>query len=185
MESIKVKDPNLIKKLNIASAILSVLIPGVVLVLLTPGLIPKLSLPFSPYVLPPFYATINAITAVILVLAVYFVKQKKIQLHMRLIYVAMGLSIIFLISYILYHWSAEPTSFGGEGPIRGVYYFILISHIILSGVVVPFVLFTFVRGFTGQVEKHRKLAKWTFPLWFYVAVSGVVSYLMLAPYYPN
>jgi len=188
-----------IKRLNGIAIILSIVIPGLVLVLLTPGAVPKINLPFSPYSLPPIYATLNGITAFVLVLALYFVKQKNIVMHQRMIYVAMGLSFFFLIGYILYHWSADPTRFGDLnydgvvsveekaklGASRMVYYFLLISHIILSAIVVPFVLFTFVRGFTGQIEKHRKIARWAFPLWLYVAVTGVVCYLMISPFYPN
>ncbi len=176
-------DEGKIKTLNRWVAFFSIAIPGAVLILMTPGLLPKFQLPFDPYILPPFYAVINGLTAFVLLAALYFVKQKNIVLHQRLIYVAMGLSLIFLVSYILYHGSTEPTSYGGEGLGKKIYYFFLISHILLSGIVVPFVLFTFVRGYTGQVEKHRKLAKWSFPLWLYVAVSGVICYVMLAPYY--
>ena len=172
-----------IKTLNRWAAFISIAIPAAVLVLMTPDLLPKLQLPFDPYILPPFYAVINALTAVVLLAALYFVKQKNIVMHQRLVYVAMGFSLVFLVSYVLYHSATDPTTYGGEGLLRKVYYFLLISHIILSAVVVPFVLFTFVRGFTGQVEKHRKLAKIAFPLWLYVAVTGVVCYLMLAPYY--
>lgn len=163
---------------------LSMAIPLAVLLLLSPGLIPRISLPFDPYLLPPFYATINGLTAIILCLALYFIKQKNVARHMQLIYIAMGLSVIFLISYVLYHWSTEPTGYGGDGLWRNVYYFFLLTHILLSGIVVPFVLFTFIRGLTGQIEKHRALAVWTFPIWLYVAVTGVICYLMLAPYYP-
>lgn len=187
-----------IKRLNTISVILSIVIPVVILILMTPGLLPKITLPFSPYALPPIYATLNGITAFVLVLALYFIKQKKIVLHQRMIYVALGLSFFFLIGYVLYHWSAEPTKFGDInhdgmisveekaklGATRTIYYLLLISHILLSAIVIPFVLITFVRGFTGQVEKHKKIARWAFPLWLYVAVTGVICYLMLAPYYP-
>jgi len=188
-----------IKQLNLVSIVLSIAIPAIVLILLTPGLVPKISLPFDPYSLPPIYATLNGITAVVLVIALYFIKQKNITMHQRMIYIAMGFSFLFLVGYILYHWSTEPTRFGDLnhdgvvsleekaklGASRMVYYFLLLSHILLSAIVVPFVLFTFVRGFTGQVEKHRKIAKWAFPLWLYVAVTGVICYLMIAPYYPG
>jgi len=191
--------PTQLKRLNLVAIVLSIVIPGVVLILLTPGLVPKISLPFDPYHLPPFYATLNAITAFVLITALYFIKQKNIVMHQRMIYIAMGLSFLFLVGYILYHWSTEPTRFGDLnhdgivsleekaklGLSRTIYYFLLISHILLSAIVVPFVLFTFVRGFTGQVEKHRKIAKWAFPLWLYVAVTGVICYLMLAPFYPS
>jgi len=182
MNTIKPYTPAQIKRMNRVAIILSIALPLVIAVLMNPRM-PKMTLPFDPYILPPFYATINAITAVVLILAVYFIKQRKINLHQRMIYIAMGLSAVFLLSYVLYHSSTQPTSYGGEGAIRYVYYFFLISHIILSAVVVPFVLFTFIRGFTRQDARHRKIAKWTFPLWLYVAVTGVICYLMIAPYY--
>jgi len=171
-----------IKRMNRVAIALSIAVPLLVAILMNPRM-PKLTLPFDPYILPPFYATINAVTAIVLILAVYFIKQRKIVLHQRMIYIAMGLSVIFLLSYVLYHSSTQPTSYGGQGTIRSIYYVLLISHIILSAVVIPFVLFTFIRGFTRQDERHRKIAKWTFPLWLYVAVTGVICYLMIAPYY--
>ncbi|PCH75776.1 MAG: hypothetical protein COB98_08190 [Flavobacteriaceae bacterium] len=136
-----------------------------------------------PVFLPPIYAAINAFTAIVLVLAVWAVSTEKVKLHEKLIKVAMGLSAVFLVLYIAYHMTSNSTSFGGEGTIKYVYYFILISHIILSVIVIPFVLVTFVRGITGDIERHKKIAKYTFPLWLYVAVTGVVVYLMIAPYY--
>jgi len=181
MSTVKYTRPQ-IKRMNTVAIILSIAVPLLVAILMNPRM-PKLTLPFDPYLLPPFYATINAVTALVLILAVYFIKQRKIDLHQRMIFIAMGLSAVFLISYVLYHSSTQPTSYGGEGAIRYVYYFLLISHIILSAAVVPFVLFTFIRGFTRQDARHRKIAKWTFPLWLYVAVTGVICYLMIAPYY--
>ena len=181
MSTIKYKQPQ-IKRMNTLAIVLSILVPLAVAILMNPRM-PKMTLPFDPYILPPFYATINAVTAVVLILAVYFIKQRKIDLHQRMIYIAMSLSATFLICYVLYHSSTQPTSYGGEGTIRYIYYFLLISHIILSAVVVPFVLFTFIRGFTRQDARHKKIAKWTFPLWLYVAVTGVICYLMISPYY--
>ncbi|MEM7102644.1 MAG: DUF420 domain-containing protein [Bacteroidota bacterium] len=172
------------RQLNIVATLLSVFIPVTVLILLTPDLLPKLNLPFDPYALPKFYAGINAFTAFILLAALYFIKKKNMKVHMRLIYTAMSLSAIFLVCYILYHWSTDPTSYGGQGIMRNVYYFLLLSHILLSAVLTPFVLFTFVRGFTGQYDRHKRLARWAFPMWLYVCVSGVLCYLMIAPYYP-
>jgi putative membrane protein len=133
--------------------------------------------------LPPIYATINGLTAVGLVGAVIAIKNGRRKLHENLIKGCMGLSALFLIMYIAYHITSESTPFGGQGTIRYVYYFILISHILLSIVVIPFVLFTFVRALSGNFERHKKLAKYTFPLWLYVAVSGVLVYLMISPYY--
>ncbi len=133
--------------------------------------------------LPPIYASINGLTAILLVLAVVFIKKGNRKLHENLMKTCMGLSVLFLGMYVAYHMTSNSTPFGGEGVIRMVYFFILITHIVLSIVIIPLVLFTYVRGLSGQFEQHRKLAKITFPIWLYVAVSGVVVYLMISPYY--
>ncbi|SRR5690606_5130931 len=133
--------------------------------------------------LPPIYATINGLTAILLVAAVLAIKNGERRLHETLVKICIGCSAAFLMMYVAYHMTAESTPYGGEGAIRYVYFFILITHILLSIVVIPFVLITFVRGLSGDFLRHRKLAKYTFPLWLYVAVSGVVVYLMISPYY--
>ncbi len=133
--------------------------------------------------LPPIYATINGITAVVLIVAVWAIKNQKRALHELLMKICIGLSASFLVMYILYHMASEPTAYGGEGVIKYVYYFILISHIILSVFITPLVLFTFSRALAGTFESHRKLAKITFPIWLYIAVTGVIVYLMISPYY--
>jgi len=165
-------------KYNKVIILLSIVIPLAVAVLFGVKLDIEL-----PVFLPPIYATINAITAVVLVLAVWAVSTKKIVLHEQLIKVAVLLSVCFLVLYIAYHMTSDSTTFGGEGIVKYIYYFVLISHVLLSIVVIPFVLITFVRGITRDIEKHKKTAKYTFPLWLYVAVTGVVVYLMIAPYY--
>ena len=133
--------------------------------------------------LPPIYAMINGITAVVLVMAVYFIKQGKRIIHKNLIKVCIGLSLCFLVMYIAYHVTSDPTKFEGEGIIKYIYYFILISHILLSITVIPFVLISYVRAITNDFERHKKIAKITFPIWLYVAVTGVIVYLMISPYY--
>jgi putative membrane protein len=133
--------------------------------------------------LPPIYAGINALTAVVLVIAVVAIKNGNRTLHERLMTFAIVLSVLFLVMYVAYHMSSDSTPFGGEGWIRPVYFFILISHILLSIAVIPLVLFTYVKGLVGNFESHRKLAKITFPIWLYVAITGVVVYFMIAPYY--
>ncbi len=135
--------------------------------------------------LPPIYASINGITAILLLLAVNAIKKGKRLLHERLMTAAIACSVVFLVMYVAYHMTAEATKFGGEGAIRYVYFFLLISHIILSISIIPLVLFTYVRALSEQFDKHKKLAKITFPLWLYVAVTGVIVYLMIAPYYAN
>lgn len=133
--------------------------------------------------LPPIYATINGITAVVLLTALVAIRNGRTQLHQNLMKTCMILSALFLIMYVLYHMTSESTKFGGEGGIRYFYFFILISHILLSIIVVPLVLFTYLRAWQGEYAKHRKLAKIAFPIWLYVAVSGVLVYLMISPYY--
>jgi putative membrane protein len=133
--------------------------------------------------LPPIYASTNALTAILLVLAFIAIKNKNINLHKKLVTGAIVLSALFLVMYVVYHMTSESTKFGGEGSIRMVYFFILITHILLSIVVIPFVLFTYMHGLNMSVEKHKKIAKITFPLWLYVAVTGVVVYFMISPYY--
>ena len=133
--------------------------------------------------LPPIYATINGITAIILVMAVYFIKKGNRFIHEILIKICIALSLCFLLMYIAYHITSDPTSFGGEGFIKYLYYFILISHILLSITVIPFVLFSYIRAITGVFVRHKKIAKITFPIWLYVAVTGVIVYIMISPYY--
>jgi putative membrane protein len=166
------------KKYNKLITILSIAIPLVVAALF--GVKIDLDLPVF---LPPIYAGINAVTSVLLLLAFWAIKKKKIDLHENLVKACMVLSAVFLILYVLYHMTSDSTSFGGEGVIRWVYFFVLISHILLSIVVIPFVLITFVRGITRDVERHKKIARITFPIWLYVTITGVIVYLMISPYY--
>jgi putative membrane protein len=187
---------------NILTAVVSVLVPVVVALLLflkwtadklvfdlrSPNFEPIILLQDLPVAkplmfLPPIYATINGLTAILLVLAVYFIKKGKRRIHENLIKTCILLSLCFLVMYIAYHVTTDPTKFGGNGIFAFIYYFILITHILLSISVIPFVLVTYVRAITGDFERHRKIAKITFPIWLYVAVTGVIVYLMIAPYY--
>jgi putative membrane protein len=133
--------------------------------------------------LPPIYATINGVTAILLVAAVMAIRRKNRKLHERLIKTCMALSATFLVLYVIYHMTSDSTPYGGVGALRYVYFFILITHILLSVSVIPMVLFTFMRAWRGEFSRHRALAKYTFPLWLYVAVTGVIVYLMISPYY--
>lgn len=133
--------------------------------------------------LPPIYATINGLTAIILVTAVYYIRKGNRRFHERLMKTAIGLSVVFLILYMIYHMTSDSTPYGEDGILKYIYYFILLTHILLSIVVIPFVLITFVRAISGQFYKHRKIARITYPLWLYVAVSGVIVYLMISPFY--
>ena len=133
--------------------------------------------------LPPIYATINGITALLLVFAVYFIKKGKRQIHENLITVCIALSLSFLVMNIAYHITSDPTPFGGKGYIAFIYFFILITHILLSIIVIPLVLVSYLRASQSNFSSHRKIAKITFPVWLYVAVTGVIVYLMISPYY--
>ena len=166
------------KKYNKWIVALSILIPVAVAALF--GIKIEAELPIF---LPPIYATINAITAMVLIVAVWAIKNKKRNLHEKLMKLAISLSIVFLVMYVAYHMTSDSTKFGGEGLIKYVYYFVLITHILLSIIIIPFVLITYVRAITNNFEKHKKIAKVTFPLWLYVTISGVLVYLMISPYY--
>ncbi|NQD69117.1 DUF420 domain-containing protein [Sphingobacterium shayense] len=163
--------------------VLSIVIPVAVALLFGINL-PKMGYDVEPLsFLPPIYATINGVTAVLLVAAVTAIKRGNQKLHERLIKLCIGCSIAFLLMYVAYHMTSESTKYLGQGNMKYLYYFILISHIILSVVVIPFVLITFVRGIAGAYERHKKLARITYPLWLYVAVTGVIVYIMISPYY--
>jgi putative membrane protein len=195
MSTIPSYQPQLAKKLNIAAWIIT----GAVLLLV--GLMRRVKIPLPDGVdfgfLPPLHATLNALVAVALIAALYFIKQKNIVAHQRAIYVALGLSLLFLLSYVLYHFTTPETLYGDldhdgvlsaqelaeVGSMRTLYLIILLSHIVLAAVSLPFILFTFIRAYTGQIDKHRKMARWVFPIWLYVAITGPIAYLMLAPYY--
>jgi len=133
--------------------------------------------------LPAVYASINGVTAVVLLFSLLSIKKKKIDLHKKLNLTAIILSCLFLLMYVLYHMTTPETPYGGQGALRYVYFAILTSHILLSMVIIPLVLFTYMRGMDMSIERHKKIAKITWPLWFYVAVSGVIVYVMLSPYY--
>lgn len=191
MENLK-----LAKKLNAAAWIITV----AVLVLVGMMRQVKITLPdgWDLGFLPPAHATLNALTAVMLVVAYVFIRKKKIEAHRKSIYAALTMSLLFLLSYVAYHFTSPETLFGdldhngvlspeelgAVSNLRPVYLVLLLSHIGLAAVSLPFILFTFIRGYTGQYAKHRKMARWVFPVWLYVAVTGPICYLMLMPYYP-
>jgi len=167
------------KRLNIVAYIVS----AVVLLLVGAMRRYKIDLGVDFSFLPPVHASLNVLAAVILLFAFYFIKSKQIENHRRAIYAAMVCSALFLVSYVLYHFTTPETRYGGQGLMRTVYFFFLITHVILAAVILPFILLTFNRAFTGQFERHKKMARWVFPLWLYVAVTGPICYLMLKPYY--
>ncbi|MCR9102588.1 MAG: DUF420 domain-containing protein [bacterium] len=189
-------DLQLEKKLNVGAWIVT----GAVLILV--GVMRRVKIPLPEGVdlgfLAPFHAGVNALTAITLVIALYFIKQKQVEAHRKTMMVALGLSVLFLLSYVAYHFTTPETIFGdldrngtlsaeelaAVGSTRTLYLAILLSHIVLAAVSLPFILFTFIRAYTGQFDRHRKMARWVWPIWFYVAVTGPVAYLMLMPYYP-
>jgi putative membrane protein len=158
---------------------ISILIPLVVAALFTLRLPNVAPLDF----LPPIYASINALTALVLVFAYVAIRRKKIKLHESFMKIAIALSLVFLVMYVAYHMTSDPTPFGGEGTLKYIYYFILISHIILSIGIIPMVLITYVRAISKRFEDHKKISIITFPIWLYIAITGVVVYLMISPYY--
>jgi putative membrane protein len=175
---------------------ISIAIPMAVAYLVV-GLKTKVNLGFNTSSLPLFHAILNSTTAILLLASLYFIKNRRIQAHRNANLTAVVLSAIFLISYVIYHSSNPSVKYGDinhdgflsaeeklkAGNLRYVYYFILSSHIILSGIIIPFVLFTLQRAFQERFTAHKKLARITWPLWFYVAVTGVIVYIMISPYY--
>ncbi|MEA1784621.1 DUF420 domain-containing protein [Arenibacter sp. GZD96] len=167
------------KKINKIITIVSIVVP-IVVALLFGVKIPNTK-PLS--FLPPIYASVNGVTAILLLLAVWAIKNGKRDVHQKLMTSCIGLSVAFLLMYIAYHMTSDSTPFGGQGAIKYVYFAILISHIILSIAIIPLVLKTYAKAYLQDFVAHRKLAKITFPIWLYVAVTGVLVYVMIAPYY--
>lgn len=176
MEATKVNE----RKIKVWITILSIVIPLVV-ALLFGYKIPNVE-PLS--FLPPIYATINGLTAILLISAVIAIKNGKHGLHQNLMTTCIAFSVAFLMMYVAYHMTSEFTPYGGKGVIRYVYFFILLSHIILSIIIIPLVLITYSKSYYFKdFVAHRNWAKYTFPIWLYVAITGVIVYLMIAPYY--
>lgn len=138
----------------------------------------------SIYILPKLNAVINSSTFLLLILGYVFIRRRNIMAHKAVMISCLVLSVMFLVCYIIYHYSAPHTSFGGEGMIKIIYLFILFSHIALAIVVVPMALFTVLNILRNKVDKHKKIARITLPIWLYVSLTGVIVYLMIAPYYP-
>lgn len=192
------RTPNeaLSRKLGIAAWILTAAVLGLV------GLMRRVKIPLPDGVslsfLPPFHAAVNAAAAVVLIIALIAVMKGRINLHRKMILTAMGLSVLFLLSYVAYHFTSNEVKFGDlnldgivdeaelakVGGTRVVYLLLLISHIVLAAVSLPFILFTFIAGWTNRFSAHRRLARWVFPVWLYVALTGPICYWMLRPYYP-
>ena len=176
-------EPNLplAKRLNMGVYILSFV------VLLLVGIMRRvhLDLPegMSLRFLPAVHAILNSLVAILLVTAIVAIKRGSVSVHKTAINLAMGCSGLFLLCYVAYHFTTPETSYGGEGPLKYLYYFLLITHIILAAVSLPFILYNWVLGFTNQFSRHRSFSKFVFPMWLYVAVTGPACYLLLRPYY--
>ena len=168
----------LAKKLNkyatVVSAAVLILVAGM-------RQIPRLNLGIDLSFLPAIYSTTNALAAVCLIRALLFIKQKRIAEHKQMMTIALSLSAAFLLMYVLYHITTPEIKYCGEGAIRTVYFLLLITHVVLAAVSFPFILFTFIRGYTMQVESHKAMAKYVFWVWLYVSISGPIVYLMLRP----
>lgn len=143
----------------------------------------NVELGFDKHLFAKANAVINTIVAICLVMALIAVKQKQFVRHKQLMFLSLWLSVLFLVSYIAHHLLTGETKFGGVGNIRYIYYFILLTHIFLAAIILPFILYTAYRGLTAEFDKHKKLAKITWPLWLYVAVTGPIVYLFISPYY--
>ena len=143
----------------------------------------KISIGFDPHIFARINAVINSAVSVLLITGYALVMQKKYVAHRAVMLISIVLSVLFLLSYIAHHLLAPTTSFGGAGNIRYVYYFILITHIFLAAVILPFILYTSYQSLSGQYGKHKKIARITFPIWLYVSITGVVVYFMISPYY--
>lgn len=162
--------------------IISAVVPALVAALYFIS-IPAINPGFDIRIFPKINAVLNSCATLFLLAGFYFIKRKKINAHRFSMVGAIILSAIFLLSYVTYHSMAESTAFGGEGAVRYIYYFILITHIILAALILPLILITFARALMGDFMKHRKIARWTLPLWLYVTVTGVIVYFMISPYY--
>lgn len=169
------------EKYNRLINVLAIAIPLVVAVLL--GVRTKVDLGAWTKILPHVNGVINSITSILLLAGLYFIKRGNISGHRRMMTWAFSFGSLFLVSYVLYHLSNDSTAFGGVGAIRYLYYFLLISHIVLSIVVVWFVLRAIYFAYSNQIDAHRRTVRWAYPIWLYVSITGVVVYLLISPYY--
>lgn len=192
-------NPNLEQRFKFPIILISIIIPVAVAILFSVKL-KDFGFEVEPLsFLPPIYASINGVTALLLIMGVIAIKKGNKKVHQRLMTTAIACSVVFLVMYVAYHMTADSTIYGdidgngllddiektNAGLMRTVYLFILLSHIALSIAIIPMVLITYVRALAARFDKHRKIAKITFPLWLYVAVTGVVVYLMISPYYAS
>lgn len=170
------------RKASIIIIAVSILVPALVAALFLKSGVPQ-NVNFDLTLFPKFHAILNSCTAFLLLLGFYYIKRSEFYSHKLCMFAAFILSAVFLVSYVTYHSLSESTSYGGEGFLKYVYYLVLLSHIILAAVQVPFVLFTIYNSLSGQLQKHKRIARWTLPIWLYVSVTGVIVFFLISPYY--
>ncbi len=167
-----------IKKLNVWATIVSVVVLLLVAVMRQ---IPRFDLGIDFSFLPAVYSVLNASVAVVLIIALNHIRNKRIAQHKQLVTTALIMSSLFLVMYVLYHITSPEIRYCGTGTTRSIYFFLLITHVSLAAISFPFILFTYIRGFTSQIERHKKMARWVFWVWLYVAITGPIVYLMVRP----
>jgi putative membrane protein len=181
--SVQERRPELAKKLNKWAWAITVFITVAVV-----GM-QKIVIPLPEGVsflwLPPVYSTLNALAGVCLLFSLYFIKQGDIVNHKKANVLALLLSVLFILGYVAYHMTTASTKFGGEGAARTFYLILLATHVILAAISLPLILFTFIKSYTGLIVEHKKMARWVYPIWLYVCLTGPICYLMLRPYYPS
>jgi len=178
--------PAISKKVKPWIWVASIVVPIVVSIIENPKFTYQIDLGFNAYILPAINAGINTIVSLLLVLGLILIKQRKIELHRKVMIAAFFFSAIFLVNYIVFHIASPSTYFCAESPVsKGVYYFVLFSHIALSIFIVPLASFSIFHGLRSDYEKHKRLVKFTWPLWFYVSVTGVIVYFLISPCYPG
>lgn len=165
------------------AVVVTIVVTVLVIVLNRRWLNPPEDFPGFIYHLPKLHALINGTTALLLLLSLRAIRARNVARHRAINFTAFALSALFLISYVVYHFFVPETTYGGEGALRTIYYVILISHIITAALVLPFILIAFWHGTRNNIEKHRKVVRYAYPLWLYVAVTGVLVYLLISPYY--
>jgi putative membrane protein len=179
MKEVPINKPELLKKLDAFAIIGSLAV--LVLVILMRQI--KIDVGVELTFLPAFHAVLNTFVSIFLLIALWAIKNRKIDLHKKFILTAMSFSILFLLSYVIYHITSESTTYCMTGGIRYLYFFLLITHVVLAAIILPFILFTFNRAWTDNFETHKRMARVVFPIWFYVAITGPVVYLMIRPCY--
>lgn len=163
---------------------LSIVVNAIILLLFFSPIGYRGEVTFDITIFPRMNAVFNSFTFIFLCAALYAIKKKNITVHKRFIFAAFTTTLLFCVSYLSYHYlSVETTRFGGEGFLRTFYFFILITHSVLAAIIVPLALFSLIWGLTGQVGKHRKIVRWSMPIWLYVSFTGVLVYLLISPYY--